>query len=332
MAAIGGIPVGILGTGSYLPEKKLTNFDLERIVDTSDEWIVERSGIRTRRVVSEGESNVSLAERASGDALRDAGVEPDDVDMVMVGTNSPDRLLPGVGPILQSKLGASRAGGMDIQAGCPGALYGMVIAAGGIASGIWNNVVVTGSEAMSRLVDWTHRSTCVLFGDGAGACVMGKWRPGSIKITHTDLTADGSSCEMITLPAGLAAEPATEETVRNRRHFIKMDGADVFKYVNRKIPAYLEKFCESCGINTKDVDLWIFHQANMRILEGITRRLRIPFEKLVNNVDKYGNTCAASTMIGLHEAWKDGRINPGQRVLMCSFGAGMTYGAILMES
>jgi 3-oxoacyl-[acyl-carrier-protein] synthase-3 len=161
---------------------------------------------------------------------------------------------------------------------------------------------------------------------------MGKWRPGSIRVTHANLAADGSVCEMITLPAGLAAEPATEETVRNRRHFLKMNGADVFKFVNRKIPEYVENFCESCGINTKDVDWWIFHQANMRILEGLARRMSVPFEKFVINVDKYGNTSAASTMIGLHEAREDGRISPGQRVMMCSFGAGMTYGAILMES
>ena len=332
MAVIEGIPVGILGTGSYLPGKKITNFDLERMVDTSNEWIVERSGIRERYVIAKEESNVSLAERASNDALRDAGVEAGDLDMVVVGTNSPDRLFPGIGPILQSKLGASRAGGMDIQAGCPGALYGMVTAAGGIASGIWNNVVVAGSEAISRLLDWTHRSTCVLFGDGAGACVMGKWRPGSIRVTHADLVADGSSCEMITFPAGLAAEPTTEETVKSRRHFIKMNGADVFKFVNRKIPEYLENFCESCGIKTKDVDWWIFHQANLRILEGLARRMNVPFDKFVVNVDKYGNTSAASVMIGLHEAREDGRISPGGRVMMCSFGAGMTYGVILMES
>ena len=332
MAAIEGTPVGILGTGSYLPGRIITNFDMEKIVDTTNEWILERSGIRERHVASEDESNVFLAERASKDALRDAGIEADEVDMVMVGTNSPDRLLPGVGPILQSKLGASGAGGMDIQAGCPGALYGIVAAAGGIASGIWNNVVVAGSEVMSRILDWTHRSTCVLFGDGAGACVMGKWRPGSIRVTHADVKADGSSCEMITFPAGLAAEPATEETVRNRRHFVRMNGADVFKFVNRKIPDYLENFCESCGIKAKDVDWWILHQANMRILEGVSRRMGIQTDRLVINVDKYGNTSAASTMIGLHEARGDGRIKSGQRVIMCSFGAGMTYGAILMES
>ncbi|MDR1581022.1 MAG: ketoacyl-ACP synthase III [Synergistaceae bacterium] len=332
MAAIEGRPVGILGTGSYLPKKILSNFDMEKIVDTSDEWIVERSGIRERRVISGDESNASMSAAASLEAIEDAGVAPDDIDMVIVGTNSPDRLLPGVGPTVQAMIGASNCGGMDLQAGCPGALYGAVAAAGGVASGIWKNVVVIGSEAISRLVDWKHRSTCVLFGDGAGASVVGEYREGSLKITHADLAADGEQSELITLPAGLAAEPATEATVRDRKHFIKMNGAEVFKFVNRKIPRYLENFCANCGIKTAEVDWWIFHQANVRILDGIARRMEIPMEKFVINVDKYGNTSAASVMIGLHEARTDGRIKPGQRVMMCSFGAGMTYGAMLMES
>jgi 3-oxoacyl-[acyl-carrier-protein] synthase-3 len=273
-----------------------------------------------------------MAAAASLEALKDASVGPEDVDMVIVGTNSPDRLLPGVGPVTQSLIGAGHAGGMDIQAGCPGALYGMAAAAAGIASGLWRNVVVAGSEAITRLVDWTHRSTCVLFGDGAGACVMGPHRKGALKVTHADLAADGGASELITLPAGMATEPASEQTVRDRRHFIKMNGAEVFKFVNRKIPGYLENFCRSCGITTAEVDCWIFHQANIRILEGVARRLGIPMEKLVINVDRYGNTSAASIMIGLHEARAGGRIGKDSRVVVCSFGAGMTYGAMLLES
>jgi 3-oxoacyl-[acyl-carrier-protein] synthase-3 len=332
LAAISGKPVGILGTGMSLPERELSNFDLEKLVDTSDEWIVERSGIRTRRVISDGESCAGLAAEASRGAMRAAGIQPEDVDMVIVGTNSPDRLLPGMGPTVQSMIGARNAGGMDVQAGCPGGLYGVVAAAGGVASGLWRNAVTAGAEAMSRLVDWTHRSTCVLFGDGAGACVVGKWRPGALRLSHADLAADGDAREMITLPAGLAAEPASEETVRERKHFIKMNGSDVFKFVNKKIPPYLENFCASCGITAGDVGRWIFHQANIRILEGVARRMRVPMERFEINVDRYGNTSAASIMIGLHEAWSEGRITPGQKVVVCSFGAGMTYGALLLES
>jgi 3-oxoacyl-[acyl-carrier-protein] synthase-3 len=321
-----------MGAGACIPKKIVTNDDMAKIVETSDKWIVERSGIRARRIASEEESNACLAAGASREAIRNAGIAPGDVDMVIVGTNSPDTLLPGVGPTIQHMIGAVRAGGMDIQAGCPGGLCGMTVAAGGIASGIWNHVVVAGSEVMSRLVDWSHRSTCVLFGDGAGACVMGPWREGLLKVTHADMKADGSHKDLISFPGGLAAEPATEETVRRRRHFLKMNGAEVFKFVNRKIPAYIENFCESCGITTQDIDFWIFHQANIRILEGIARRLSVPMDRFAVNLDRYGNTSAASVMIALSEACADGRIRSARRTLVASFGAGMTYGALLIES
>ncbi len=332
LASITGRPVGILGTGMSIPKKILTNEDLEKIVDTNDEWIVSHTGIRTRHTVSDGESNASLSTEAARQALRDAGVAPDDVDMVIVGTNSPDTLLPGMGPLVQGALGAERAGGMDIQAGCPGGLYAMTAAAAGVATGLWNNVVVVGSEALTRLVDWTDRNTCVLFGDGAGACVVGEWKPGMMRLTHFDLKADGTKGDFITLPGGLAAEPATERTVRDGRHFLKMQGQDVYKFVNKELPPYLENFCTNCGITTGEVDWWIFHQANIRILEGILKRIGVGVERAVINLDKYGNTSAASIMIGLHEAHADGRIRKGQKIVMASFGAGMTYGAALIES
>ncbi len=315
-----------------IPKKILTNADLERMVDTSDEWIVTRSGIHTRYVVSGDETNAGLAAAASLDAMRDAGVKAEEIDMVVVGTNSPDTLFPGVGPLVQGMIGAERAGGMDVQAGCPGALYGMVAAAGGIASGIWDKVVVVGSEALTRFVDWQDRGTCVLFGDGAAAAVMGEWRPGMLRVTHADLKADGEKGDLIVLPGGMAAEPASEETVRAGRHFVKMNGREVFKFVNRKIPAYLEAFCADCGTTPREIDWWIFHQANLRIIEGVMQRMDLPMERAVINLDRYGNTSAASIMIGLHEARADGRIRNGQRILVNSFGAGMTYGAMLIES
>ena len=320
-----------MGTGMSLPKRLVTNADLEKIVDTSNEWIVERSGINTRYMVSDGESNSSMAASAGLEALKNAGAAPDEIDMIMVGTNSPDTLLPGVGPTIQNLIGASNAGGMDVQAGCPGGLFAMAAAAGGIASGIWERVLVVGSEALSRLLDWEHRSTCVLFGDGAGAVLMGVWREGMPRLVHIDLKADGGKRSLISIPGGMAAEPATEYTVRERRHFLKMDGAEVFKFVNRKIPPYLTNFCSSCGITPQEVDWWIFHQANIRILQGVFGRMKIPMERAVVNLDRYGNTSAASIMIGLHEAISDGRIRPGQRVVVASFGAGMTYGAALME-
>jgi 3-oxoacyl-[acyl-carrier-protein] synthase-3 len=264
--------------------------------------------------------------------MKDAGVGPEEIDMVMVGTNSPDTLFPGVAPTVQDMIGASRAGGMDIQSGCPGALCAMVAAAGGIAAGIWENVIVVGSEVISPLIDQTDRNTCVLFGDGAAACVLGPWREGAIRITHADLKADGSKGGLIILPAGMAAEPATEETVKGRRHFVKMQGREVFKYVNRLLPDYLGNFCGSCGITVKDVDLWLFHQANIRIMESVFRKMDVPMDRVPVNVGRYGNTSAASIMIALHEAREEGRIRVSQKIVITSFGAGMTHGAVLAES
>lgn len=316
----------------YIPKRTLTNADLGKMVDTSDEWIVERTGIRERHIISEGESNAFMTAEAARQAMQEANVAPEELDMIIVGTNSPDTLFPGVGPVVQGLLGAPHAGGMDVQAGCPGGLFATVAAAGGIASGIWNHVVAAGSDAFSPLVDYTNRNTCVIFGDGAGAFLLSPWREGMMRVTHADLKADGEKSDYITLPAGGAAEPASEETVRERKHFVQMQGRNVFKYVTRMLPDYLENFCDSCGLTTKDIDWWIFHQANIRIIEALMRRMEIPNEKTVINLDKYGNIPAATIMTALHEAHADGRIQPGQKILVSSFGAGMTYGAVLIES
>lgn len=332
MAKLSGRPVGIIGTGEHLPERVVTNDDIARMVDTSDEWIVSHTGIRERRVIGGGETNVSLSAEASRRALDDAGISAEQVDMVIVGTNSPDTLFPGVGPQVQHAIGASRAGGMDVQSGCPGGLHALTAAAGGVASGIWDQVVVVGSEALSRIVDWTDRNTCPLFGDGAAALVVAPWREGAIRITHADMRSAGDQADLITLPAGMSREPASEETVRGRRHFVKMQGPEVYKFVNRIMPEYIEGFCESCGVALGDVDLWIFHQANVRILDSIQKRIGISPDRSLVNLDRYGNTSAASIFLGLHEARAEGRIGSGQRIVMASFGAGMTYGAILLES
>jgi 3-oxoacyl-[acyl-carrier-protein] synthase-3 len=344
LAIIQGRPVGILGTGMKLPLKVVTNSDLEKQVDTSDEWIVQRSGIHERRIAQAGETNAALAAASALDAMTDAGVRASDINMVMVGTNSPDTLFPGVAPAVQSIIGAGSAGGMDIQSGCAGSLFAIASAAGGIASGIWENVIVIGSEVISPLIDQADRGTCVLFGDGAAACVMGPWRPGAIKVTHADMKADGAKGDLITLPGGLAAEPASERTLREKRHFLKMNGREVFKFVSRELPDYLANFCQSCGITCDEVDWWIFHQANIRIIENVRERMNIPMERVVINLDRYGNTSAASIMLALHEARESGLIQggqkgqggqneqKGQKILITSFGAGMTYGAVLAES
>ena len=331
MSLLKGVPVGLLGTGMCLPPKVLTNEDLEKMVETSDQWIVERTGIRTRHVADEGMVTTDLAEEASRKALAAAGVAPEELDLILVGTNSPDTLFPCVAAKLQGRLGATKAGASDIQSGCTSSVYAFAYAAAGIASGLFRHVLVVGAEVLSRLVDWTDRNTCILFGDGAGAAVLGRVEEGRGRFLGASLRADGAKHDLITFQGGLVEYPASEETLRDGRHFVRMKGNEVFKFVNRELPPFLEEFCRSVEVEASSVDWWIFHQANWRIMEGVLRRFGVPEEKAVVNLDRYGNTSAASVMIALHEALEDGRIGRGQKVIVTSFGAGMTYGAVLFE-
>ncbi|EFQ23657.1 beta-ketoacyl-ACP synthase III [Aminomonas paucivorans] len=331
MSLLKGVPVGLLGTGIALPEKVLTNQDLEKMVETTDQWIVERTGIRTRHVAAEGTVTTDLAEEASRKALSAAGVAPEDLDLILVGTNSPDTLFPSVAAKLQGRLGAKRAGASDIQSGCTGSVYALTFASAGIAAGLFRNVLVVGAEVLSRLIDWTDRNTCILFGDGAGAAVLGRVEEGRGRFLGASLRADGAKHDLITFQGGLVEYPASEETLRDGRHFVRMKGNEVFKFVNRELPPFLEEFCKSVDVEASSVDWWVFHQANWRIMEGVLRRFGVPAEKAVVNLDRYGNTSAASVMIALHEALEDGRIGRGQKVIVTSFGAGMTYGAVLFE-
>ena len=323
-------PVVLLGTGMSVPDRVLTNKDLEKIVDTSDEWILERTGISERRIAAAGDVTSDLAARAGIAALDAASVSPEELDMIIVGTNSPDKLFPGVGPMVQSMIGASRAGACDVQAGCPGCVYAMMVASAGIRAGFWKKVLVIGAETLSRIVDWKDRNTCVLFGDGAGAALLGAGE-GEDGVLAAEVHADGSLSDYIELPGGLAAHPATNETVEQGLHFVKMKGNEVFKYVNRVIPPFVRDLCDSEGLEVKDIDAWIFHQANHRIIEGVMRRLEVPLEKAVINLQKYGNTSAASVFLALHEGIAEGRITRGDRVMLVSFGAGMTYGAMIIR-
>lgn len=331
MAKLNGRPVGILGTGVYMPERVLTNEDISRLVETNDEWIVTHTGIRERRIAAEDEMTSDIAAESLRDAVASASISPADLDMIIVGTNSPDTLFPGVGPLVQGKIGATRSGGMDIQAGCTGGVHALAIAAGGIASEIWDRVGVVGAEVLSRLVDWTDRNTCPIFGDGSAACVVGEWKPGMLCVTHATMRADGTKGSLIKLPAGMTGMPASERTVADLEHKIKMQGHEVYKFVNREIPRFMEEFCDECGVAPADIDHWILHQANIRIIEGVMKRMGISMDRAAVNLDRFGNTSTASTFISLHEWVRDGRIRDGEKVLMMSFGAGMTYGAVLME-
>lgn len=332
MTRFTGIPVSILGTGLSVPEKHLTNADLEKMVDTTNQWILERTGISERRIAEGKETTSTLSYAASLQALCDSKIAAKDLDMVIVGTNSPDTLFPGVAARVQGLLGAINAGAMDIQAGCPGAVYAMTVAAAGIQAGLWKNVLVIGAEVFSPFVDWSDRNTCVLFGDGAGACVLSSSAPGKLRMTAADLKADGTKPDYIELPAGASARPASADTIANGEHFVKMKGSEVFKFVNKEIPPYLRDFCEKCALSPQDIDWWILHQANERMIESIMRRLSLPVERALMNLGRYGNTCAATVMLLLHEIIAEGRIQPGQRAILSSFGAGMTWGAVLLEA
>ena len=326
-----GVPVAIRGNGMYVPSKVVTNEDLSRIVDTSDEWIQERTGIRRRHIAEAGELTSMIAEKAGRAALESAGVSPLEVDMIIVATNSPDTLFPGVAPKVQGLLGAIHAGAFDVQAGCTSGVYSIVLAVNGIASGMWKNVLVIGAEVLSPLVDWTDRNTCVLFGDGAGAVLLA---PSSNegRFLSAELKADGTKHDQITLLGGLVENPASPETLEQKKHYVAMKGNDVFKFVNRAIPPFLKTLCEDSGLSLEEIDWWFFHQANQRIIERTAERLGIAPEKIFINLDEYGNTSAASVFIALSEFMKQGKLQRGQKLLLTAFGAGMTYGGVIYES
>ncbi|MCD6363006.1 MAG: ketoacyl-ACP synthase III [Synergistetes bacterium] len=321
--------VGVVGVGAYLPEKILTNEDLEKMVDTSDEWIVTRTGIRERRIAPPGVSSSHLAYEAAKRALDDAGISAEEIDMIAVATNSPDTLFPATACRVQAMLGASRACAFDLQAGCTSPIYAMALVEPGIMSDHWKNVLVIGVETLSRVVNWEDRNTCVIFGDGAGAIVMRKVETGGI--IDFDLRADGTKADYIELPAGLAAMPASEETVRKKLHSVHMKGNDVFKFVVRVIPPFMKALLERNSMSPEDIDWYIFHQANIRIMDAVLQRFGIGRERAIINIDKYGNTSAATIFIALDEAVKDGRIKKGDKLMLVSFGSGMTYGAVILE-
>jgi len=311
----------ILGTSKYIPEKIVTNKDLEKIVDTNDEWIVERTGIKKRHVAMEGEKCSDLAYRAALLALEDSGLAADQLDMILVGTNSPDTLFPSVSCKVQGRLGAVNAGAIDIQAGCTGSLTALSVAASGVASGIWDRVLVIGAEVFKDIIDWSDRGTCILFGDGAGACVVGVSElAGGFKSTR--LLADGTGHEMLRL----------ECDENHATPVVKMKGNEVFRFVNTVMPKFIKKFCEDSDVRPEDIDFWIFHQANTRIIDGVFKRLNVSQDKTLINVAEYGNTSAASLMITLHEAIELGKIKSGDKVCFVAFGAGMTLGALLYEA
>lgn len=321
----------ISGTGSYVPEKVLTNNDLSEFLDTSDEWIFERSGIRRRHIAADGEAASDMALHASRNALEMAGIDASQIDLVVVTTVNPDMAFPSTACLLQAKLGIrNNIPCFDLSAACSGFVYGVEVATRMMQSGMYKNALVVSSEKMSSIVDWQDRSTCVLFGDGAGAVVLCASDAENIGIVGTVLGADGSDTAMLCMPAGGSLLPTSAETVEKRLHFVRMDGKEVFKHAVKIMQEKALEVLDRCGVSSEQVSLLIPHQANTRIIQSVAKRLNIPSEKVYVNIENYANTSSASIPIALDEAMRGGRIKRGDYVLFVSFGAGLTWGATLV--
>lgn len=319
--------VRIAGWGKYLPERVMTNAEMESLVDTSDEWITSRTGIRERRIAAAEESTCSLAVNASRAALACADVNPEDLDLVVVATCTPDYSnMPSTASLVQHALGAPRAGAFDLNAVCSGFMYALTSASQFIASGAYKTVLVVGADVFTRILDWQDRSTCVLFGDGAGAVVLrATEQPGGL--LSFVLGSDGAGAQSLYVPAGGSRLPASAETIEARLHYVKMSGRDVFRFATRTVPDAVVQAVERAGMTMDDVDLLIPHQANVRIIDAAVRRLNMDPARAYSNVARYGNTSAASVPVALCEAIEEGRIRSGDTVVMAGFGAGLSWGA-----
>ncbi|MGB2765112.1 MAG: beta-ketoacyl-ACP synthase III [Candidatus Aminicenantaceae bacterium] len=322
-----GKRIKITGTGIYVPDKILTNADLEKMVDTSDEWIISRTGIKERRVASEDQATSDLAIEAGREALNSAGLKAKDIDLIIVGTSTPDTIFPSTGCWVQKGLGAGNVPAFDISAGCTGFLYGMILAEGMILSGAHKRILLIGGELLTKITNWEDRNTCVLFGDGAGAVVLEESDDESGMLSSY-WKADGNLGELLYQPAGGSRIPATDQSVAQRLHYLHMKGNEVFKHAVKKMGEAAVEALKSAGLKKEDVDYLIPHQANMRIIEATGRRLKLPREKVFSNIHKYGNVSVASIPISIHELNEEGKLNKGNIVLMVAFGAGFTWAAV----
>jgi 3-oxoacyl-[acyl-carrier-protein] synthase-3 len=313
----------IRGMGRHLPERQLTNADLEKLMDTSDEWIVQRTGIRSRRVLPDDWITSDLAVASAEAAIADSGVAREDIDLLIVATVTPDHLCPSTACVVQRKLGLSGVAALDISVACSGFGYALSLAAGMIASGLHQNVLVIGAEAMTRFMNYEDRTSSILFGDGAGAVVVG--REGRFDVLYTDNGADGSLAEMIEIPAGGAREPASPETIEQRRHFVTLRGREVFKTAVRQMSQSTRKAVQALGMTTDDIDWLIPHQANARIIEAVGENLGLPSEKVVIDIGDKGNTTAASIPIAMTGIYEAGGFQPGQIIVLVGFGAGAAW-------
>ena len=320
----------ITGIGSYLPSKVLTNYDLEKMVDTSNDWIIQRTGIKERRIVENGVTTSDLATQSSLRAMEDAGVSPKDLDMIITSTITPDHIFPSTSCYIQQKIGATRACAFDILAACAGFIYAMSIGQSFINSGAMKTVLVVGAECLSKITDYTDRATCVLFGDGAGAVIIQR-NPVKHEILSSSLAADGSEADVLIMPGGGARNPASLESIQQRMHYIQFKGKEVFKLAVNNITNLILKTTKENGFTLEDIDLIIPHQSNLRIIEATMEKLGLPMEKAFVNIDKYGNTSSASVPIAIDEARKEGRLRKGNIVMLVAFGGGLTWGSSVIR-
>ena len=320
----------IVGVGAYAPQRVLTNADLEMMVESSDERIVQRTGIRERRIAADNEATSDLALRAAQQAMERAGVEAGEIDFIVVGTTTGDMAFPTTANLVQHRLGCRNAGSMDLYAACAGSVYSLSVGAQYVQTGKYRTVLCVGAECLSRITDYTDRGTCILLADAAGAAVL-RAAEDEAGIIETDLYSDGRYWELLYQPGGGSRNPATHETVDKRLHFAKMKGNEVFKVAVRMFGEAAERILTRNGFTAEDLDLFIPHQANLRIIEAAVKRLKVPMEKVVINVDRYGNTGAASVYVAMEEAWSAKRLNAGDLVLLAAFGGGFTWGAALVR-
>jgi len=319
----------IVSTGMAVPERVVTNYDLEKMVDTSDQWIRERTGMFARRVSDEKTAASDLALAASRQALEGAGIEPGDLDAILVATISPDYVFPATACVLQHKLGLKQTPAFDLSAACSGYIYGLSVAQAYIESGRYKNILLVGADVLTKVVDWTDRNTCVLFGDGAGATVI---QPnGTTGVLDTVIGSDGSAVELLYQPCGGSRIPISEEAIRQKKHYLYLNGREIYKYAVRAMSQAAVEVLKRCDRTIADVALIVPHQANIRIIEGVAKRLDVPLNKFYLNIEKYGNTSAATIPIALHEAIAEEKLKAGDLVLLVSFGGGLTWGASLVQ-
>ena len=320
----------IIGTGSFVPEKVLTNFDLEKMVDTSDEWIFTRTGIRERRIAADNQCTSDLGAEACRRALADAGMRPDEVSLIIVATITPDYFFPSTACMIQQKIGATRTGGFDLSAACAGFVYGLILGARLIEADPSQTVLVVGAETLTKITDYKDRSSCILFGDGAGAAVL-RASSGECGVLASEYGVDGSGGEFMKLPAGGSAMPASEDTVRQRLHYMRVAGRETFRFAVIKMAELVEDALKRSGLGMDDVSLIVPHQVNSRILQAAAERLGVGMDKIYCNIDRYGNTSAASVPIALDEAARNGRIKRGDVVVLVAFGGGLSWSSAVVR-